>query len=357
MKGKTFVWFLFCLFCFSVIGQDQPAVVLVSKKGSVYLWNVGTGRWEDVPGGARLSAGSYLRTGKDAEAIIAFGRKAVVTLSSDTLVQIKNFSFQKESLKKLQIEAKKGRLWSVVEKLPVEGKLEIETPNALAGVRGTVFLVGYNPEEESSKIAVISGEVSVSSKLVEGYVVLKENMCTVVVANKPPVPPQVLEEKERQEWERWKERIPFSQIGIVGGIAEINALQSQEAARLVREMGMAKKGSEKVKKDFENIESAILLYYVDTRTVPRRLKDLMENPGVTGWKGPYLGAGTNFMDPYGHPYQYKILKTPKGKEYLELSTFGLAGAGGETWGEEKKFIYVDQLEEKWKEKLDGATRK
>jgi len=71
----------------------------------------------------------------------------------------------------------------------------------------------------------------------------------------------------------------------------------------------------------------------------------MKNPGVNGWNGPYLGAGTNFMDPYGRPYQYKKKVTPGGKEYLELSTFGLIGAAGETYGEEKKIIFIDKLKE------------
>lgn len=51
-------------------------------------------------------------------------------------------------------------------------------------------------------------------------------MSTVVIANKPPVPPQVLEEKEKQEWKQWKQTIPFSQIGVIGGIAEMNAMQT-----------------------------------------------------------------------------------------------------------------------------------
>jgi len=38
-------------------------------------------------------------------------------------------------------------------------------------------------------------------------------------------------------------------------------------------------------------------------------------------------------------------KTPGGKEYLELSTFGPIGAAGETYGEEKKIIFLDRLKE------------
>jgi len=123
----------------------------------------------------------------------------------------------------------------------------------------------------------------------------------------------------------------------------------REASRIVRELSIAKKGSKKVLEDFKNIELAILLFYADTGKVPAKLKDLIENPGIDGWKGPYLGAGTNFMDPYGRPYQYRIRKTPKGKKYIELYTFGLVGATGKTYGQERKIIFIDQLEKKLEE--------
>ncbi|MCM8769132.1 MAG: FecR domain-containing protein [Candidatus Omnitrophica bacterium] len=357
MNKRKFIAILSVVIAGLLWAEERPVISLVSKKGNVAGWNASDRRWEEIAAKSQLAVGSYLKTGKESEAVISFGKKAVVTLGSETLIKIRLVLFEQENLKHLQLESRRGRIWSAVEKLPTpEGKFEIETPNAVAGVRGTVFLVSYTPEEQASKISVISGEVGVSSRLVEGYVILKENMSTVVVANKPPISPQVLEEKERLEWEMWKQRIPFSEIGLVGAIAEINILQTEEAARKIREMAIATKGSAKVMRDFENIESAILLYYADTKNVPRRLRDLMENPGVSGWKGPYLGAGTNFMDPYGRPYQYKIMKTPKGKEYLELSTFGLIGAAGETRGEEKKIIFVDSLREKLEEKLTGARQ-
>ncbi|HPP12709.1 MAG TPA: FecR domain-containing protein [bacterium] len=341
-----------------LLAEETAVITLASKKGTVLVWEAAGQRWVELPVKSQLSVGAYVKVEKDSEAIISFGKKAVVTLSENTLIQISTCLFQQGNLKQVRLKSPQGRIWSVVEKLASpEAKFEIETPNAVAGVRGTVFLVGYEPTAEASRIAVVAGEVGVSSKLAEGYVILKENMATVVVANKPPIPPQVLEERERQEWEKWKQSIPFSEIGLVGGVAEINALQTQEAARQVREISLARKGSEKVRQDFESIEAAILLYYADTRNVPRRLKDLMENPGVPGWKGPYLGAGTNFMDPYGHPYQYKILKTPRGKQYLELSSFGLVGAAGETRGEEKKIIFVETLEENLKKKLKETGRK
>ncbi|MCD6408534.1 FecR domain-containing protein [bacterium] len=336
---------------------NQPEIILVKKKGNVYYWDIIDKKWTVLPVKSKLRVGLFIKTGDNSEAIISFGKKAVITISENSVIRITKSLFEKEKIKEVKIQIPKGKIWAIVEKLPeAPSKFEIETPNTIAGVRGTVFMVKYQTEDKSTRVAVIKGQVGVISKFTKKYVLLKENMATTVVANKPPVPPQVLEEKERQEWERWKQSIPFSEIGIVGGIAEINALQMREASRIVRELGIAKKGTKKVLQDFEKIETAILLYYGDTGKVPSKLKDLIENPGIAGWKGPYLGAGTNFMDPYGRPYQYRIKKTPGGKKYIELFTFGFIGATGQTYGEEKKIIFIDKLDEMLKKKLQETGK-
>ncbi len=332
---------------------EENKVVLVKKKGTVLAWNEAAKKWEDLAVNAQIKVKTYVKTEKDSEAIVTFGRKAVTTIGENSAVQIAESTFDKGQIKKVKILAPRGKVWSVVDKLPTaDAKFEIETPNALAGVRGTVFSVNYTPTDNSSRVAVVTGEVRVSSAYdVEKFVILKENMSTVVVANKPPVPPQMLEEREKQEWEQWKQNIPFAQIGAIGGIAEMNAMQVQEASRIVRELGIAKKGSAKAQKDFEDIADAILVYFGDTGTVPGKLRDLLENPGVSNWKGPYLGAGTNFQDPYGHRYFYYQRTSPSGKKYLEIKTAGLIGAAGDTYGEESKIIFVDKIPELLKKKL------
>lgn len=354
MKKLIFIWVLFLLFPYLLECQvnENSKIMLFKKKGNVFYWNFLDKKWDNLPEKSNLREGVYVKTGPSSEAVISFGKKAVVTLAENTVIRISKGLFEKGEINKIRVQVPKGKIWSVVEKLPEkESRYEVETPNTVAAVRGTVFMVNYR--DNSTRVAVISGKVGVSSKLIRAYVELKENTATTVVANKPPVSPQVLEEKEKQEWEKWKESIPFSEIGIVGGIAEINAIQTAEASRIVRELGIAKKGTKKVLRDFEIIENAILLFYADTGKVPSKLKELVENPGTTGWKGPYLGKETNFMDPYGRPYQYRLKKTPGGKKYIEISTFGLVGATGKTYGEEKKIIFVDKLEKKLKEKLNN----
>ncbi|MCM8759388.1 MAG: FecR domain-containing protein [Candidatus Omnitrophica bacterium] len=358
MKNLIAIIMMICLVCFAQTSVENQ-IILVKKKGAVFIWDVAERKWVDIPVNASIRPGSFIKVEKESEAIIAFGNvsekksSAVITLSENTVIQLVFSLFEKNQLKEAKINAAYGKIWSVIEKVPdQQTKFEIETPNAIAGARGTVFMVAYDKQDNSSRVSVIQGEVGVSSKFATGLVILRENMSTVVVANKPPIPPQLLEEKEKLEWEQWKQNIPFSQIGAIGGIAEMNAMQIQEASRIVRELGIAKKGSQKVQKDFNDIESAILLYYADTKNVPGKLNDLMVNPGVPGWKGPYLGAGTNFMDPYGRRYFYRIKETPTGRKYIELYCAGLIGAAGDTYGEERRHIYIDKLDAELQKRVE-----
>lgn len=351
LKYFTALFLSFMFFMCATVFPQEARIFLADKKGEVSKWNAIEGIWEDLPVKSAMRQGLIIKTGeKNSQAIVAFGKKAVLTVSENTVIRITAAMFDGEDIRQVKLQVPKGKIWSVVEKLPAaDKKFEIETPNTIAGIRGTIFAVEYIPANKSTEVGVVAGEVGVGSRLAPGMVLLKANMSTIVIANNPPVSPRALDEKERQEWEKWQESIPFSEIGIVGGIAEINAMQIQEASRIVRELGMAKKGSEKVVRDFEHIESAILLFYGDTQRVPARLKDLIERPDINNWKGPYLGTGTNFMDPYGRPYQYRRKKTPGGKEYIELASFGLIGAAGATYGEEKKIIFLDKIEEQVKQ--------
>ncbi|MBU2496104.1 MAG: type II secretion system protein GspG [Candidatus Omnitrophica bacterium] len=154
-------------------------------------------------------------------------------------------------------------------------RYEVETPTAIAGVRGTAFMVDVNSDGRSSRIGVVEGEV-----------------------------------------------------GVIGGMAEMHAMQMEEATKLVRETGFLKKSSKKADKDFQVFEAALRQYYQDTGSFPTReqggLKALLKNPGVEDWNGPYVDPGRNFLDPYGkQPYFYPVKKTPKGNVYVEIFSPGM----------------------------------
>ena len=323
----------------SVVAEQSNAVQtegteiigrLVRLEGTVNFWSSLQDDWKPATLQMAIGAGVWLQTARGARAILSFGKEAVITVNEDATLEVKEAAMNPDGTIRIRTNLIRGKIWSLVEKLKSEkSRYEVETPTAVAGVRGTTFMVNVDPDGRSSRIGVVEGEVGVRSMGEKpAYVILKEKMATVVIYNKPPTPPELLEAREAAEWESWKQSIPFSEIGVIGGMAEIHAMQMEEAAKLVRETGFMKKASQKADEDFRVFKAALHQYYQDTGFFPTReqggLKTLVKNPGVEGWNGPYVDPGSNFMDPYGkQPYFYHVKKTPKGNTYVEIFSMGL----------------------------------
>jgi hypothetical protein len=78
------------------------------------------------------------------------------------------------------------------------------------------------------------------------------------------------------------------------------------------------------------IETAIDAYLLNTREYPATLNDLVNDPGLMGWSGPYLYPN-QLNDTWGRPYIY----IPNGKSIYTLISYGADGKpGGEGYNED-----------------------
>lgn len=82
------------------------------------------------------------------------------------------------------------------------------------------------------------------------------------------------------------------------------------------------------------IEAAIDTYLLNTNQYPATLNDLITDPGLQGWCGPYLKP-SQFNDPWDRPYIY----IPNSKGKYKLISYGNDGLpGGESYN---SVIYND----------------
>lgn len=81
-------------------------------------------------------------------------------------------------------------------------------------------------------------------------------------------------------------------IGILAGAVLVNIRGHSKRARVQR-----------AKTDIANIGSALSIYEMTVGDYPEDLQDLMEDPGVDGWNGPYLTKKP--LDPWGGDYEYR----------------------------------------------------
>jgi general secretion pathway protein G len=84
--------------------------------------------------------------------------------------------------------------------------------------------------------------------------------------------------------------------------------------------------------DFKAIQDGIKIFKLNTGSYPETLAELMLDPGVKGWKGPYLDVPP--VDPWGETYIYE--QVGYGPLPFELKTLGADRVPG---GEEDNLDY------------------
>ncbi len=127
------------LSCSIAYGQDDTAEISLMI-GTVEVLPIGNGGWIEASEGMKLSGGDTVRTGIDGMLSVTFSNGSMVTLKSNTEFKVQSLtvSENKEDVD-YRLSLTKGKLRAIVERLGEGSSFEIETPTAVAAVRGTLF--------------------------------------------------------------------------------------------------------------------------------------------------------------------------------------------------------------------------
>ena len=235
---------------------------------------------------------------------------------------------------KVTIELKGGRIWNNI--TPGGGVVNytIKTPDLVAGVRGTLFKVSLD-EGERSRVAVFEGSVYVTDALGKEITVSQNLAVTSDKQGKVSAPGAVNpdEIKEWTEWDQWALDV-HQQIAsrfIVGG-QQIDAMAQLAAADGKKYENIMNEANAQIlyNKEAERIDSyknAFLKCAQDTGIFPPEqlgFAALIENPGVPGWKGPYIKDATlPILDRWAQPLRYVMKKSESsGNVFGELHSSG-----------------------------------
>lgn len=133
-----------------------------------------------------------VETREASRAKILFIDDTILSVGANTRVSIDEHVFDPErNLRQATVSMGVGTLRVLVGKTFGTGsKFEVHTPTAVAGVRGSYFIVSV-PSQDVTEIIVLEGVVSVRNILgaVAGEVSVTPNLRTRVEINAPPLPP------------------------------------------------------------------------------------------------------------------------------------------------------------------------
>ncbi len=176
------------------------------------------GAWKDASTGMPVQRGDELRTGRPGHLRVVFQDDSVLTLAEDSRVLVDEQVFDPERGRiRSLMQLVRGRVDALVsEYYHGAGTVyEMRTKTAVAGVRGTDFIMRYDPIGDLTEVVGVSGRVQVQSLLARGgpAVFVTAGEMSSVVEGRAPTPPQRLEEKV---FRQRLEGIEFIGTGSVG---------------------------------------------------------------------------------------------------------------------------------------------
>ncbi len=148
-------------------GRNQSLTMLSVASGSVLLTS--SESISPVPGsvGTRLKPGDVVRTGENSTAVVTFFDGSTIELKAGTQIEIVTLDTARTGSTMILLKQLLGETISRVTKLvDPQSRYEIETPAAVASVRGSVMLVAVT-SDGTTRVGNQEGKISVVAQGVE----------------------------------------------------------------------------------------------------------------------------------------------------------------------------------------------
>jgi hypothetical protein len=148
--------------------------VVVMKIGKVKVYKSSEGKWTNAFVGMKLTEADAIKVLKSSSATLKTESNSIIKLSENTTFALANF--RKVGDKEVnRFDLRLGKAILRPHKLGEGEVFEVQTPSAVAGVRGTIFLV-ESDKKENTKIAVLKGKVYTKKRISLKNIKADENL-------------------------------------------------------------------------------------------------------------------------------------------------------------------------------------
>jgi len=343
-KSRFFLLIVCTVFCFNA-NAAKFMVKVIKVSGPAQYRKSSRGKWLEIKPKLEFSRSYQIKTGAKAEVSLEIPGKGLIKVHEMSFVKLDKLNKKGKSFS-VKIKLSFGKIWSRFKK-NITGEssgMTVETPAAVAAIRGTSFYVASEEKTKTAKIGVWEGLVEVKSTSASGLKMVKPNYEIIVLYNKPLLDPVKMARDASNRAKEFQQAI--ENMGMAAtfpaarGMQEMNDMQTNKARDLVNKMGRQVRGEKIVREDFKKLKISLARLYADTKYHPGKelsgkavrkisrnsLKCLLENKDRTGkkikkWKGPYIDS--DLKDPFGGKYGVYFKKTPRGTEILMLYSYGV----------------------------------
>ncbi len=363
-NSRFFLPFVFAVFCLNVSAANFTVKVVKVSGSALYRKN-SQSMWLIVKPDIMLSKNCQIKTKAKAEVSLEIPGKGLIKIHEMSFIKLEKLDKTDKSFA-VKVKLSFGKIWSRFKK-NITGEsstMDVETPAAVAAIRGTSFYVSSEEKTKTAKIGVWIGLVEVKSTRKPGSKMVKPNYEIIVLYNKPLQDPVKMARDESNRAKEFQQAI--ENMGMAAtfpaarGMVEINDMQTNQARDTLNRVRMQVKGGKIVQEDFKKLKVSLARLYADTKYHPGKelsgkavrkisrnsLRCLLENKDRSGkeikkWKGPYIDS--DLKDPFGGKYGVYYKKTPRGTEYLMLYSYGVDKLPGGN-NDEEAMYRINNLE-------------
>ncbi len=139
--------------------KATPIARVTYYTGDFRVQQPGRDAWKKAVINESLKSGEKVKTYDESRGEVAFADGSIIRIDANSNLDIVELKRDKAG-QTAQAKVWSGKVWASVNKASKKTKFELESPTAVAAVRGTVFRMSV-AEDMTTKVAVYAGEVKV----------------------------------------------------------------------------------------------------------------------------------------------------------------------------------------------------
>ena len=168
LRAVLFTFFLVALSISGAVYAQTSSGKVISIVGNVFVESAQEAERKPLQRGNKVIVGDKIYTEKESKVKVLFEDGSLITMGQLAELKVTTLIFNKKKKRRETLmDLVKGKLRVLVPKLKgvLESKVQVKAPNAIAGVRGTYFIVsvvGDNTAGFSTSVFNLEGEVDVT---------------------------------------------------------------------------------------------------------------------------------------------------------------------------------------------------
>ncbi|MEJ2543793.1 MAG: FecR family protein, partial [Calditrichaceae bacterium] len=199
--GKSLLFLIVGLFFLSASSmQSKNTAQIKFLIGEAEVLSKGQTNWRAAKFNMEIKSGDRIKTMLNARVEINMPDGTIIKVNENSIFDVKEIkTVEQDKEDKMSFTLWAGNIWAKFKKVVSTRQVRtIDSPSAVVAIRGTILDVNVD-NNQSTKVRVFEGSVSVLSKDAQGGVIVGTNQETTVDKGKAPTSPETFQDTGESE--------------------------------------------------------------------------------------------------------------------------------------------------------------